>query len=177
MQKQFSSTVMSISAVVAMLAISLLSGCGEFAYKRGATANDLQAARKNCSAQGDSPVIVEQCLADNGWTVKPLDKMDPLLATAGISDNRTGKQISKGNSKPSEESLSAEPAKPADPLDSFRISSWWKTGADGNALKSAINECVASLGEEYRPAPGSLNATRGLLVCMRSKGWYALSAQ
>ncbi|BCM26031.1 hypothetical protein [Methyloradius palustris] len=174
MQKQTSPAFINISTAALLLATFLLSGCGEFAYKRGASASDLQEARKACATQGDSPVIAEQCLADKGWTVKPLDKMDPLLATVGISDNRTGKLIQKGGSTPE---TNAELAKPADPLDSFKISSWWKTGADANALKSGINECVATLGEAHRPAPGSLNATRGLLLCMRTKGWYALAAQ
>jgi len=174
MQKQPSPAFINISVAAALLTSCLISGCGEFAYKRGASATDFQEARKACAAQGDSPVIAEQCLADKGWTVKPLDKMDPLLATVGISDNRTGKLIQKENTK---QETSAEAAKPADPLDSFKISSWWKTGADANALKSGINECVATLGEAHRPAPGSLNATRGLLICMRTKGWYALAAQ
>jgi hypothetical protein len=174
MQKQHSSTLLNISTVAILLASCLLSGCGEFAYKRGASAADLQSDRQACATQGDSPVIKEQCLADKGWTVKPMDKMDPLLATVGISDNRTGKLIQKEGGT---QAISPEPAKPADPLDSFKISSWWKTGADANALKSGINECVATLGEAHRPAPGSLNATRGLLLCMRTKGWYALAAQ
>jgi len=174
MQNHLSPAFINLSVAAALLVSCLLSGCGEFAYKRGASASDLQSARKACAAEGDSPVIMEQCLADKGWTVKPLDKMDPLLATVGISDNRTGKLIQKESTTPE---ISAEPAKPADPLDSFKISSWWKTGADANALKSGINECVATLGEAHRPAPGSLNATRGLLLCMRAKGWYALAAQ
>ncbi|HEY0267815.1 MAG TPA: hypothetical protein VGC12_01135 [Methyloradius sp.] len=177
MQKKSSPAFTHIGATVLILAACLLSGCGEFAYKRGANAADLQATRKACAAQGDSPVVMEQCLADNGWTVKPMDKMDPLLATVGISDNRTGKLIPKEVKEGVTPEISAEPAKPADPLDSFKISSWWKTGADANALKSGINECVATLGEAHRPAPGSLNATRGLLMCMRTKGWYALAAQ
>lgn len=174
MQKQHSSTLLNISTASILLASCLLSGCGEFAYKRGASAADLQTDRLACATQGDSPVIKEQCLADKGWTVKPIDKMDPLLATVGISDNRSGKLIQKESSAPE---TNVEPAKPADPLDSFKISSWWKTGADANALKSSINECVSTLGEAHRPAPGSLNATRGLLMCMRTKGWYALAAQ
>src|SRR5450830_1682563 len=172
MQKTLSPVFINTAAI--LLASCLLSGCGEFAYKRGASASDLQEARKACAAQGDNPVITEQCLADKGWAVKPLDKMDPLLATVGISDNRTGKLIQKEGSTPG---ITTEPAKPVDPLDSFKISSWWKTGADANALKSGINECVATLGEAHRPAPGSLNATRGLLLCMRAKGWFALAAQ
>src|SRR5450830_879080 len=175
MQKTLSPVFINTAAI--LLASCLLSGCGEFAYKRGASASDLQEARKACAAQGDNPVITEQCLADKGWTVKPLDKMDPLLATVGLSDNRTGALLSKETNEGSTPEITAEPAKPADPLDSFKISSWWKTGADANALKSGINECVAALGEAHRPAPGSLNATRGLLLCMRTKGWYALAAQ
>src|SRR5450830_319875 len=181
MQKQYSPTFINISTATILIASCLLSACGEFAYKRGASASDLQAARKACAEQGDSPVIMEQCLTDQGWTVKPLDKMNPLLATAGISDNRTGQLIpqeSKQNKDSKQNSTaenSAEAPKPADPLDSFKISSWWKTGADANALKTGINECVATLGEAHRPAPGSLNATRGLLLCMRAKGWFALA--
>lgn len=70
----------------------LVSGCGEFAYKRGATAKDFDATKKTCQSAGDEAAI-EKCLADNGWLVQKLDALglpdSELFATASVSeDNR-----------------------------------------------------------------------------------------
>jgi hypothetical protein len=70
----------------------LASGCGEFAYKRGASAKDYDAIKKRCQSSSDDAVI-EKCLADNGWVVQKLDALglpdSELFATASVSeDNR-----------------------------------------------------------------------------------------
>ena len=65
----------------------LVSGCGELSYKRGASTQDLEAAKAACRSSG-SEKATEQCLEDKGWTVKKLDDVD-LFASAGVSlDNR-----------------------------------------------------------------------------------------
>ncbi len=71
---------------VAMVSL-LVSGCGELSYKRGASTQDLETARKSCqSAAGEK--AAEQCLRDHGWTVRKLDDVD-LFASAGVNpDNR-----------------------------------------------------------------------------------------
>lgn len=70
----------------------LASGCGEFAYKRGASAKDFDATKKTCQSAGDEAAI-EKCLSDNGWVVQKLDALglpdSELFATASVSeDNR-----------------------------------------------------------------------------------------
>ena len=71
---------------MAALAV-MVSGCGELSYKRGASTQDLEAAKAACQSAG-SDKAAEQCLEDNGWTVKKLDDID-LFATTGVSpDNR-----------------------------------------------------------------------------------------
>ena len=65
----------------------MVSGCGELSYKRGASTQDLEAAKAACQSAG-SEKAAEQCLEDKGWTVKKLDDVD-LFATAAVSpDNR-----------------------------------------------------------------------------------------
>jgi len=64
--------------------------------------------------------------------------------------------------------------KPADPLDTFKVSSWWKLGSGPEGLKPAVNECVATLGEAHKPDENTHLVTRGLLVCMAGKGWRGL---
>ncbi len=72
------------------------TNCGEFAYKRGASAKDLEATKKTCQNAGNEAAI-EKCLEDNGWVVQKLDALglpdSELFATASVSsDNRMPNQ-------------------------------------------------------------------------------------
>ena|SRR5450830_791223 len=112
-----------------------MNGCGEFAYKQGASARDLENTKKSCLAKSTNQAIVDKCVEDNGWFVQSLGA--------------------------------------ADPMEIFKISSWWKMGCvDG--LNIDLGECVAVLGEAHRPISQTHQVTRGLLLCMREKGWRGL---
>ena len=74
------------------LILMLTTSCGELAYKRGASAKDLEATKKTCQSAGNEAAI-EKCLEDNGWAVQKLDALglpdSELFATASVSsDNR-----------------------------------------------------------------------------------------
>ncbi len=75
------------------LLVILLTGCGaEIAYKRGATARDLQVGKKACLKAGNEADL-EKCMEENGWMVQKLDGSgfsdDDLFATASVAkDNR-----------------------------------------------------------------------------------------
>lgn len=82
------------------------SGCGEFAYKRGASAKDFDATKKTCQGAGDEAAI-EKCLEDNGWVVQKLDALglpdSELFATASVSeDNRNPTPASPSESTTSQ---------------------------------------------------------------------------
>jgi hypothetical protein len=203
------------------MATLLVSGCGELSYKRGASTQDLEAAKAACQSAG-SDKAAEQCLEDKGWTVKKLDDMD-LFATVGVSpDNRNpsaftipafvpvtpASQAAVAPAAPAaapsaERSAlankasvasagavasssiappplptapSVPPPPPASPLDIYTISSWWKIGADREALAADTNECVTTLGEAHKPNAKTQQVTRGFVVCMHGKGWKALRA-
>ena len=178
-----------------MLAL-LVSGCGQLSYKRGASTQDLDAAKKACMASG-SEKAAEQCLADQGWTVKKLDDMD-LFASVGVSaDNRNPSafvtpefvpvvpaQPAAAAQPPGATAASvqppaapaAPPPKPSSPLDVYTISSWWKMGANREALAADTDDCVATLGAAHKPNDTKQQVTRGFVVCMHAKGWKALRA-
>jgi hypothetical protein len=184
--------------LILLLAIPfLISSCGEFAYKRGAGANDLATDKRACEARINDHKMIEQCLSNKGWTVQKLDDMDPF-ATASVNpdnrvispdpntytknttlsnDNKTESAAQPLNGIPPNSETSATPTPIADPLDKFIISSWWKIGGNASSLQDAISECVATLGEAHRPNPITNAATRGLGVCMKDKGWRGLKAQ
>jgi hypothetical protein len=63
--------------------------------------------------------------------------------------------------------------------DTFKVSSWWKAGSGADSLKSDTDACVAKLGEAHRPVQTqqTQTATRGLLLCLKEKGWSALRAK
>lgn len=171
-------------ACVLLLALPL-GGCGEFAYKRGASAGDLEAAKMTCREKG-SDAAYERCLADNGWTVQNLGRMEPLDAAPVIEasvipsniriENATSAAPGRPEAGNRESSPTAAP-KP-DPLDTFKVSSWWKAGSGAGSLAADADACVAQLGEAHRPvqAQQTQTATRGLLQCMKAKGWSALRA-
>ena len=176
-----------------LLVALLFSGCGEFAYKRGANASDLETAKKSCQAKAPDSAAVEKCMADNGWVVQNLDKMEPLDADPVVeasvipSDRRIENSASAMPGKQSAENHvsafpgSAQPTtamkKDPDMLDTFKVSSWWKTGSSAESLKADTGECVARLGEAHRPDNQTQTVTRGLLLCMKEKGWSGLRAK
>ena len=78
------------------LILLAITSCGEFAYKRGASAKDLEATKKTCQSAGNEGAI-NKCLEDNGWVVQKLDALglpdSELFATASVSsDNRMPNQ-------------------------------------------------------------------------------------
>ena len=183
---------------MAVLAV-MVSGCGELSYKRGASTQDLEAAKAACRSAG-SDKAAEQCLEDKGWTVKKLDDVD-LFATVGVSpDNRNPSAftipafvpvtpaVASGSSVVSSAAPQAAPPTqptapvapppppPASPMDLYTISSWWKIGADREAQAADTNGCVTTLGEAHQPNAKTQQVTREFAVCMHGKAWKALRA-
>ncbi len=170
------------STCTLMLLALLFSGCGEFAYKRGATSGDLEATKKTCRKQGDDAAY-QKCMADSGWTVQNLGRMepmdvDPVIEASVIPSNI---RIENATSAAPSEQHADRPAatRKPDMLDTFKVSSWWKAGSGANGLEADTNACVAQLGEAHRPVQTqqTQTATRGLLLCMKAKGWSALRAK
>ena len=174
------------SACAVALATLLFSGCGELAYKRGASSGDLESAKKTCREKG-SDAAYEKCMADSGWTVQNLGRMEPLDADPVIeatvipSNIRIENATSAAPEKREADGKGSDsaPTRKPDMLDTFKVSSWWKAGSGASSLDADTNACVAQLGEAHRPVQTqqTQTATRGLLLCMKEKGWSALRAQ
>lgn len=181
----------------------LLSSCGEFSYKRGATGKDLADTKKVCQSENlKSDVEVNECLKKNGWTVHQLNDMD-LFAVASVTSNKqngaasedfpaltsTDKNLASEEkssdleSTKVDENTKTEPvktaAKPqqvksANPLDIYNISSWWKMGSSRASLETDMQSCEKALGEAHKPDHKNQKFTLGMIVCMHQKGWKAL---
>lgn len=174
-----------------------ISGCGEFAYKRGASAKDLEEAKKYCQSAGKEAAI-EKCLEDNGWVVQKLDKLgvpdSELFATASVAeDDRSMSKTNKASTdqastdtqktnassntsaevtpKPTD---TAKPNAPANLLETFKITSWWKIGAGQANLDEDISACSKELGEAHIPDRKTQTFTRGFALCMYKKDWRGL---
>lgn len=96
------------------LSIILITGCGaEVAYKRGATARDLQTSKATCAKASDEKAL-EKCLEDNGWAVQKLDGSgfsdEELFATASVTDDNrmTAPKSNNKNAMQTTSSLNAE---------------------------------------------------------------------
>lgn len=187
------------SVLGAALFAVLMSGCGELSYKRGASPQDLEAARKTCASAG-SETAVDRCLEEQGWVVKQLDDLE-LFATASVTaDPRqpvpasdapaaepSGSKAEAGaaRSGPADRTAgkstatagshhNSPPPAPVSPMDTYIVSSWWKTGAGRDSLETDTRACVDQLGVAHQPDHRTQRVTRGLVVCMHDKGWKAL---
>jgi hypothetical protein len=167
-----------------LLAALLSGGCGELAYKRGASAGDLEAAKKSCQANAGDATAIEQCMAEQGWAIHDLDKMEPLdeadpvieaTALPGTQpiENAAGLPVAAPAAAPAAAAVKKAP----DLLDSFKVSSWWKVGSGAASLQADTDACVTRLGEAHRPDAQTQMVTRGLLLCMKDKGWSGLRAK
>jgi hypothetical protein len=172
---------MKLLFFISLIASITLTACGEFAYKRGASATDLQQAKMQCRNAANED-LAENCMKEKGWNVQKLDDID-LFATASYSDSNPNqtpssdhKEITK-TVEPSNKSDQTISKKETNPLDLYTVNSWWKMGANGQNLDVAIQECVTTLGEAHRPNSKTQQVTRGLAICMREKGWRGLKTQ
>lgn len=161
----------------------LLASCGEFSFKRGAGVADLEMAKRQCAAESGGAGLAA-CLKRQGWIVgnlqKPaLDEDEPVLRATYREDPRGPAAAEPSATAPASKTPANQPAPPpvaSNPLDIYRVNSWWKAGGSPAALEADTAQCVRMLGEAHRPDRTSGNSTRGLLHCMRGHGWYALQA-
>lgn len=184
-------TLMYFSIV---LCVSHLTGCGEFAYKRGGNATELQQVKSLCQKESNDQKQMESCLATHGWAVQHLSTADPdpvieasyepdnrrpsqptlVNQTAGTSTDIQVNQVKQNGHQTSEPASQLEkPAAPKQPTDIFNVNSWWRLG-NNSTLNSDIQQCVDQLGPEHAPDKELHHATRALLKCMNTKGWKAL---
>ena len=184
----FAQTKIPRSACILVLVTLLFSGCGEIAYKRGANLSDLETAKKACREKGPNSAAVEKCMMESGWFVQNLSRMEPLDADPVVEasvipsnlriENAASATLGKQGSEKSDSAQSTTSVKrKPDMLDTFKVSSWWKIGSGADSLKSDTAECVAKLGEAHQPNNHTQIASRGLLLCMKEKGWSGLRAQ
>jgi hypothetical protein len=175
----------------------VLTACGEFSYKRGASAAQLENTRQSCQAKS-TEIAIEKCMEDSGWTIKKLDSFEifteaepksdepsELQATENRNDLNTQNAQKTGDAQAvvadKQQTLSNANATKSktkvtssNPLDTHVVSSWWKMGVKPDAFKSDSNMCVEKLGEAHKPEGKTQTVTVGFITCMNEKGWKAL---
>jgi hypothetical protein len=164
------------------VASTILMSCGEFSYKRGGSAADIANAHKACRGVAESEL--SQCLEKQGWEVQKFDDQE-LFAVASVEDNRMQDKPRPSSSatKASDQTEAAtatevqktnpEPEN-TDPMQRYKINSWWKLGASDKKMTSDMNECSTTLGEAHQPDMVNQTYTRLFVICMHDKGWQAL---
>lgn len=161
-------------AAFSMLFISAtLSGCGEVAYKQGAGPDQLETAKQKCNSQ--SKIGYEECMKAEGWSIYKRDDDNPLMVVAPVEDNRTAASgyVATAAVAVPKKDATGKPI-PANPMDKLNVSSWWKMGGNADGLKTDTDICVAKLGDAHKPVDGSNFYTRGLVLCLKDKGWNGL---
>jgi hypothetical protein len=170
----------------------LLSACGEFAYKRGGGPAELEQVQAECHRTAGPDGTYEQCMASHGWTVQNLEQEPLVTATTVNFDNRaapsasptatpaTGSDVAATATTTKDQSqqkpVMPMPIKSDNPMDLLKINSMWKFGGTASELQDATDKCVVKLGEAHRPVSGQQQLmTRGLVACLREKGWYGVA--
>jgi len=148
-----------IPAIALAAAISIsVSGCGDIAYKTGASADQLRQDKEACKESGDE----SRCMKEKGWAMTSLE--------AGASPSPASETRQTSSASAPVVAPSALPQ--ADPLRMVAISGWAKFGA--GSPDEAIADCVATLGPAHRPDVANHRISSALLACMRAKNWLAL---
>lgn len=166
------------NTMLAVTFVSALTACGgEFSYKQGATAQDLQNQKSDCEEGGRSAEEMNKCLKDNGWIVVDMDsdyslkprKLKPVTATYSEPTNNP-----LAEQPVAESHAAAEPIIPNDPFEIIKVNSWWKTGAGPEQLYLDGDACLESLGEGYEANANFSKLSLGVAYCMEDKNWRVL---
>lgn len=163
---------------------TIMISCGEFSYKRGGSATDIENAHKACRGVAESEL--SQCLEKQGWEVQKFEDQE-LFAVATMEDNRmqdkprplspTAKDSNQMMEAASAEVKKSIPeSEKTDPMQRYKINSWWKFGASDKKMTSDMSECSNTLGDTHLPDMVNQTYTRLFIICMHDKGWQALKA-
>lgn len=170
----------------ALLLLALLqNGCGEIAYKRGASAGDLDSSKKVCPAKSDDQPGYEKCMTAQGWQLENLDEamafdaLMPVIASKPTQPASTANQQSSDTEKNDSNKAAVDSAsKPeTNPMARLSINSWWKLGGNAADLTKAKNECTKTLGEAHLVDAINQQVSVDFLTCMKEKGWRGLPSK
>lgn len=185
-----------MSRILCMAAMCVaLSACGELAYKMGGNTAGYQAAGKICASESDG-LAYKDCMKAKGWTVVGIDgtvegtsmeheiqgtppmtaesdavppQPPSMLPTA--EDSTTSSPVASPAHTPAKPKTAKPAPAPLDPNEIVTVQSWWKFGASD--FKGDLHACTAKLGVPHHYDEAKKTATRGLVGCLRSKGWRA----
>lgn len=159
--------------LISIVFLATLPACGEIAYKRGAGADELNAAQQRCRKNSQDDAY-QRCMETEGWTLHRMDAQNPLMVVVPVEDNRAAfatPYVSKASVAPPMDA--AGKPLPPNPLEQLNVSSWWKAGGSADELDTATAACVAALGPAHQPESAT-RMTRGLVLCLKKKGWLGL---
>ena len=156
-----------------LAAATVLTACGEVAYKQGAGPDQLSLAKQKCNSQ--TKLGYDDCMKADGWTLYKRDDDNPLMVVTPAADNREAGSpyVAAAVVAVPKKDAAGKPI-PPNPMDKLNVSSWWKMGGNADALKVDTDACVSTLGEAHKPVNGSNLYTRGLVLCLKDKGWSGL---
>lgn len=166
-----------LSITVGTILLVSLSACGEFSYKRGASARDLQQQKDSCQTADRSDAEIRQCMRNNGWIMVDMDETTTLPENASPANKAVIKgTYSKSKADPfavEEDIANAEPAPPlpADPNEVVKVNSWWKAGAGPDALMQQGDDCRNRVDSSDQISGNFSRVTVGFIECMAEKGW------
>lgn len=179
--------------VMLATAVAILGGCGQMAWKPGASAADLDRDTAACEAQYQDETAVHDCLRKRGWVLRlpkqaeetieeevvaPTAVAAPNPAQPAVPMPASGAVAAPATTAGEPRSTTPAPVrnkvvpKSVDPNKPVLIQAWWKMGAGADALDADLDACVATLGPTHAPDLQKRLYTRALVDCMKAKGWF-----
>jgi hypothetical protein len=177
----------------------LFSGCQQMAWKPGASSADLDRDTAACEADHAEQTAVQDCLRKRGWVIRIPKPTEEELVDSPAEPDAVPAPVAVGAGTPAAAVAPAMPAtgaaapaipaaeprsgtavaprnksvpKPVDPMRRSEIQAWWKMGGQADALTSDMDSCVGQLGPEHKPDLQKKLYTRGLIDCLKGKGWF-----
>lgn len=98
-------------------------------------------------------------------------KTVPKQTSINTSELTEQSKVKSNGAKPVKQEITT-----TDPMQTYKISSWWQFGTNDTRLRKDINQCTTKLGEAHAPDMAKQIYTRGFVVCMHELGWKALRA-
>ncbi len=152
----------NITLLATIISVASLTGCGQFAWKRGGSEADLAQAGADCRTAPDYAV----CMTAKGWHTSQLDSSVPMVLFVGNKDNR---EVAPDSAR-----KSAKGATTDAPTTRYAVSAWWSHGIPTHSLSEDMKTCSEQPGEPHTADPNTHVITLAMLNCMKGKGWYGM---
>jgi len=166
---------------LAVLCLAALSGCAAVTFKRGASADQMAGAERDCRSATQDDAAYAECMRQQGVFVSGSGAAAGAATPAAIVElpgavaTPAATESEAGVAPMAAPTPVAPPAAPVDPLRRIDVSSWWKLGGTVDSLGNAVTLCVGKLGPQHQPNMAVTEVTQAMYDCLHEAGWRGIT--